>query len=198
MTQFPPSSEIPPTLPDALAAPKRKSTWPTIIGVIAIVFGILGILVYGVCGIVGQFFGGQFMSMMNTPDADAQIAAMEQYKWLNVGVGLLQAILAVLLLVAGIAMTRRRANCRSMAMMWACAKILIVALGSAVGFFAQQAQFEAIAQQQATVPPGMQQMQGGMLIVGVAFGVAWGWALPIFMLIWLNRQKVRDEVAGWE
>jgi hypothetical protein len=198
MTQLPAPSENPPTLPDAIAAPKGQSAWPTVIGIIAMVFGVLGILMHGVCGIVGQLFGAQAMRMMQTPDAEAQIVMMQQYKWLGMGAGLLQTILAVLLLFAGIAMTRRRANCRPLTLGWAYAKMLVVALSSVIGFYVQQAQFEAMTQQQANIPTGTQQMQTVFMFLVIAFGVLWGWALPIFMLIWLNRRTVRDEIAGWE
>jgi hypothetical protein len=33
--------------------------------------------------------------------------------------------------------------------------------------------------------------------VGSCFAIAFGWALPVFMLIWFSRSKIRSEVRGW-
>ncbi len=33
--------------------------------------------------------------------------------------------------------------------------------------------------------------------VAAVFGLLWWWALPVFMLIWLARRLVREEIATW-
>ena len=37
-------------------------------------------------------------------------------------------------------------------------------------------------------------MIGGL---GVIIGLLWGWALPVFFLIWFSRAGVRSEVRSW-
>jgi len=39
-----------------------------------------------------------------------------------------------------------------------------------------------------------------MAIIGpmiLVFAIVWGWALPIFMLIWFSRRKIKAEIAQW-
>jgi len=36
-----------------------------------------------------------------------------------------------------------------------------------------------------------------MSVVGAVIGIAWGWCLPIFMIIWFMRPKVRRDIATW-
>jgi hypothetical protein len=36
-----------------------------------------------------------------------------------------------------------------------------------------------------------------MGVIGTILGIAWGCALPIFMIVWFTRSKVRAEVSTW-
>jgi hypothetical protein len=35
------------------------------------------------------------------------------------------------------------------------------------------------------------------IVFSFIFGVAWGWALPIVILVWFARRRIRDEMATW-
>ncbi|NNF44738.1 MAG: hypothetical protein HKO59_05770, partial [Phycisphaerales bacterium] len=79
---------------------------------------------------------------------------------------------------------------------WAITKIVFVVANSSVGYLVNRAQFEAMMDD-----PGMASMGSGFFsaigIVGVVFGLLWGWALPVFLLIWFGRPKVKQEMATW-
>jgi len=36
-----------------------------------------------------------------------------------------------------------------------------------------------------------------MVVAGAAVGLAWGAALPVFMLVWLARDRIRRHTAKW-
>ena len=40
-------------------------------------------------------------------------------------------------------------------------------------------------------------MMDVMAAVSVLFMLAWGWALPAFMLVWFALRKIRAETAAW-
>ena len=35
------------------------------------------------------------------------------------------------------------------------------------------------------------------VIVGAVFGLLWLAALPVFLLIWLNRARIREDIRSW-
>jgi hypothetical protein len=50
--------------------------------------------------------------------------------------------------------------------------------------------------------PNMAKMPYGFMffggLIGAVFGLAWGWAYPIFLLIWLHRPVIKQETATWQ
>jgi len=62
----------------------------------------------------------------------------------------------------------------------------------------QERLFEIMGQSSGGIP---MPFGGGfydvMIVVTLVFGLAWGWALPVFLLIWLSRGKIKNDVAGW-
>lgn len=193
----PPATPLaPPVRPTGPPIPARRSDWPGVLGVIAIVLASLGIL--GACwGIAASLlldaaFPGSFLFGVGAPVTTAA--------W-QVWLALSQAatgIVAGLLLAAGIGLVRRRRWGVRASCCWAILKMIVVVLWTAVSYGAQQAQFR----QTALSNPGMPVPPTGLvtiaMLVGVGFTILWGWALPVFMLIWFSRGRIKNEVAEWE
>src|SRR5207244_12013833 len=111
----PPSS--PPIVPGAFGInPARNlpSIWPTVIGVIEIVVGSFGVLAYGCGGTLGPVMQSFMMNMMkqmkqqSNPIMDAQSAVMAKYQVYQITNALVLAAIAIILIVAGIALVKRR------------------------------------------------------------------------------------------
>lgn len=184
----------PPVMPGIVIPP--RSSWPTVMGVIAIVFGAAATL-QGIAGALVQLILPSTSVFRGATGGVDMFAGMEQWRpWLlavNAGVSLLGA----LLLFGGVWLTMRRRSARGLIMCWAVAKIALVCLSSYIGYQVGQAQMTAVTQSGVNVPVNMGAMMPIMNIVGVVFGIAWGWMLPVFMLIWLMRRKIRNETASW-
>lgn len=184
----------PPVPPTEVVYEQPQSTWPTVIGIICIVFGGFGIL-GGLWGAVVPFLMSTVASMMPDPAGtmDASFAAVTRYRAITIPVSVISAVVAALLLVGGIQLLRRRFAARRVLLIWAIIKIFLVVAAVMVNIPMQRAQLEA---QQAQGMPAMPMMN----LIGpitAACGVVFGWALPIFILIWLMRRPIRDEIEAW-
>ena len=93
-------------------------------------------------------------------------------------------------------MKRRRwgvGTCRA----WAVLKILLVLVNTVVGYYLQHGSLTAISEQ---TPAGAQmspEFVDAMVVLGLIIGIAWSCALPVFMLIWLGRGKIKSETSAW-
>ncbi len=196
----PPALMTPPVEPGEI--PHPPSAWPKVIGVITIIFGSLAIL-QGCLGAVSTLFLGAFASVA-PQEQEALFQAMEDLKpWMIIG-AVLTLALGILLLVAGIGLVRRRAWSPTACMVWAGIKMMFVVGNTILADMAQQAQFEAMQemmQQDPNMPAGMPAMMGSFMqvfgVFAIVVGILWGWALPVFLLIWFSRSKIKAEVAGW-
>jgi len=179
-------------------APPRPSSWPMAVGVIAIVFGAFGVIA-GCFGIVMLSFLPAFLEMIAEVAGDAQASQMEalgEYRpmlMVLVGCGLL---LSVMLVVGGLGLVRRRPYGVTWCLVWAVLKSIFVVANAGANYVMNQAQIAAMAED-PNIPP----MPGGILealgALGAAFGLLWGWALPVFMVIWFMRKPIRAEVRDW-
>jgi hypothetical protein len=171
-----------------MEAPPSK--WPTVIGIIAIIWAAIGLL-GGVCGL-GSIFMAQVIPA-NFPGTPGM--SMSAPLTMLPG-ALLSLIVRACLLALGIGLLKRRPWSAQWIRTWAVVEMLCSVVVLAVTHIAQQPQFAAIANQ-----PGMQQMPGFLAGFTVAFfvcGLLVGWALPVFVLIWFSRDKIKQEVATWQ
>ncbi len=186
---LPPS--IPPTMPGPLPAPGVRTTWPTVIGVIAIILGVFGTL-GNVWGIVAASFMPQMMSSA-PPDVVDQ---MKQMQGMTVKISMLSLPIPILLLAAGIGLVNRRRWGVSLAKGWAVLKMLLVVVSMGLTWHMQDAMFT-----NATATSGMPANAAGVFgiikVFSVIFTLAWGWAFPVFLLIWMARARIKAEVASW-
>ncbi len=174
--------------------PDKPSSWPTGIGVLGIVLASLG-LVGGCCGLLTPVFWSTMVDFMNSSGnvPEQQIQAMQAAKpptgW-SVGAGLIGLVLATLLMIGSIKVIRRRAEGVTLCKIWAWVAIPWSVLAFIVNMYIQM-----------QIPQEAQQMGAAGQVAGLAFGacmtLVFGIGIPIFMLAWFSRQKIRDEIAGW-
>jgi len=194
MTSQSPYSQNMAPPPTAPAAPTDQSKWPTVIGVIAIVLGA-GAGLMGCAGLAMLPFYGQIMEGMGTIDPRL-IEAQRESMPITVPLGILTALAAFLLLFAGIATLCRRVSCRRLSLIWAPIKIVLTLANSVASYSPMVTSFElgGGARGATGIPTDAAQVIVAIIVV---ITVLWGWALPVFMLIWFSRGHIREEVDSW-
>jgi hypothetical protein len=190
----PPWPSAPPTEAIPWPVPERPSGWPTAIGVIAIVCGIGGIAV-GLWAAVAPFFMRALLQ--NVPEQRSGLAVMDEWWPVSVALAIVGVGLAVLLLIGGVGVLRRGAWAPRACNTWAVLKVLLVIANAAVAYVVQKQTLMAMQGQNARMPPGWRAISGSMPGMTVCFALLWGWALPIFLLIWPARGTIKEEIAQW-
>jgi len=180
MTQQTPPPAPAPVPPQWSQAPPARqaaqSGWPIAVGVVSIILASLRFI----CVPIGLL--GTHTAVKNPP---AGAPAFPDW-WLTYAtLGAVPAtLLGVLLLVAGIMLCRRRPAGRTAHVVWAPLELLwrvvdIVCVVQLMRF------------QRGSGPEHLGQQVG--LLIGTLIAVAY----PIFILIWMSRDRVRAEVAAW-
>lgn len=192
--QFP---QAPSTMPGPLMISPRPSTWPVVIGIIAIVLGGLA-AVQGCFGaVVAPFTANLSQSIPTAPGQPNPFAFMRSHTVDAIAIGVATAIMGCWLLVSGIALTQRKAWSRLSILLWSPVKIVFVVVAAIVQTSMQQDQLQQMTAASQPAPPMMKPAMNAFLVVIMAMVALWGWAGPVFCLIWFNRRKVKDETAAW-
>jgi len=192
---------MPPTQPDAMYLPRQPTSWPKVIGIIAIILGSLGIL--GACGgalsTASVDFLQEMLEEMAPPgqsSAFGSLEALREWKGPLVVGHLLGMALAGLLLFVGIGLLKRRAGVVRLVLFWALAKIPFEIASSIFNYIIQKPYLEETVEQSAATP-GLSDFFQGAFAVGVLFSILMYSALPVFLLIWFRRARIKAEVAQW-
>lgn len=167
----------PPTEPGALGGP--RSTWPSVIGVMAIVFGSIGLLLVGV-----QIVGSLFLGSAASPQGPFTGPA---WTWASVAVS---GALAFWHIVAGSMVFGRRRKGPPVLIAWAIAdSVVVVGLGIATLALAGAAN--------QGVPPGGAAVVTAMVVASALLGIVPQLIWPVFVMIWLARRTIRAEWRAW-
>lgn len=197
---MPPYAPVPPTQPGEMYLPQQPSAWPKVIGIIAIVLGALGVL-GGCMGLASTLFVDTFKGVLEDmmpsgqPSPLEPLEAVYEHKGWMIVTQFLTMGAAVLLLFVGIGLLKRAAWSARAAMYWAVIKMAVVVPGAVLAYMANKAQLATMAEQGGGfVGSGLVEAIGA---ASIGLSVVWGWALPVFVLIWFSRAKIKAEVAGW-
>lgn len=197
------SPPAPPTTAGAVTSSSHQSKWPTVIGIIAIVVGIGGVLT-SCLNLASPFLMKKFVNRdtMTVPVSEQMRASMAVAKEWETWIAIINCaglILGVVLLMAGIGMLSRRSYAAGLVRTWAWLKTIQVAVSAVISYFVGQETMKFMSDEFGRQG---QQVPGGFLnvvpVLGVLFVLAWGWALPIFMLIWFSRGRIKDETEQWD
>ena len=185
---------VPPDQPGQMQAPQEPSTWPTVIGIIAIVLGAGGVLSGLSSAAMPMLVDAMGTAMPEMQRAPLE-AAQEHMVW-TVTSSLLSVLIAAALLAAGIGLVKRRAWSIRAARGWALVRLLFVGIAAVMAYRIGQAQFDAMAEQGdlGGLPEWLVDL---LLPLTVVATLAWGWAFPVLILIWLGRAKIKAETGLW-
>jgi len=167
------------------------SSWPTAIGTIAIVLGAGGVLL----GVYSALAPVIFKSIGQLVPSEATLAAVQAYAPWSVPLYVLSTLAAGLLLAVGVGLVQRRCWSVRAARLWAWVRILIVAALSVLTYSMSRDQMTAMAEEPRSPMPAW--LAEVMPAISVASVIAWGWAFPVFLLIWLARRRIRSEASQW-
>ncbi len=189
-------------------APLESGTrWHLIVGVIGLVYGILG-LGLNLLGGLWMAFMPQFMGMMGFKDLPAMP---------SVGIVLAQmvvtAALGVVLIVGSVKLLRRRIDCLGWLQVWAFGRLILAVVGLVLGLLMLPSQLayskaldQAIRDQMEARSPGAsknmpafdEERQAATTRYGILATNLIVVAFPIFVAFLTTSRKKREEVASWE
>ena len=184
----------PPTQPGSLPVPQPEG-WPTVIGVIAIVLGALG-AIGGLWGLVAPAVMGNVLAAAPAVQRTS-LAIMRKWHGWTLTAALLGMGLAILLFTVGIGLLRRQRWSRKAGLIWAGLKMVLVVATSVMGSIIQREMFDFMSRQSTSAPAMSVRAQELMPALTLFAGLLWGWGLPVFLLIWFSRRKIKDGVAAW-
>lgn len=180
------------------ALEETPSKWPTVIGVIGIILASLGLI----CGCSGYFTvpiqrWAKSMQPANAPSntlMEVQLQIGQQYQLITMILTTIGLGMSFWLLLASITLVRRRRSARKTIMAWAIASLFM---------FAVTISYQVLIFQATTAE--LQQRNEGNLVnqmwlgaaIGGCFAILLGIAYQVFMLIWMSRSKIKNEVAQW-
>ena len=192
-------SSVPPTVAGEL--PHKPIVWPKTLGIICIVFGALGIM-HGCFGVISLFVTDWFTTLVPQQQAE-MMDSMEPFKPWLITSGIMTLVLAIVLLIAGIGIVGRKVWSRNTVLIWSGTKMAFVIANSILSYMVQKANYEEMQEMMASDPNAVAAMSilgQIMMWVGmftIVIMIIWGWALPVFTIIWFSRKKARIEVTTW-
>lgn len=190
-----PPPRVPPTVAGALGEGwYRLAVWPTVLGVIAVIFGIAGVLQSALSAIAPKISSAFSGMSAGTVDAEVFNAQAKWAGW-SIGMGAVGFIVAAMLLAGGVLLIRRRPRSVGVLKLWAIAKLVFMVGMSALTWRVQSDTFAAI-NPHSTAGPSVAFIKP-FLFVGLAFNVVWLSALPVFMLLWLRSRHAQREIERW-
>lgn len=198
---IPPAVPVaPPTQAGALAVGAGPPAWPKVIGVISIVLGAGGVLLW-IWSLVAMLMVDTFVKVALQFGADPQ-APPEMwtggYYGKLVCLYVVLLLLAGLLLAAGIGLVRSRPWGAKLSVWWAWGKLAASVAFVVASYQMQQTQMELMTRDPSFPGGGP---GGGLMSVFVLLSMLasliWFAAFPVFVLVWFARSRIKEQVANW-
>lgn len=182
-------------MPQFMPPPVRRPVWPTVIGILSICFGGLGLL----CGSIGMIANlvGPFkdMTKMASPSG-LDFTPPSGLHAATVATSLLGLTIAILLLIGGILVLRRRRAGVALHVAYIVLQFLNVVASMAVQYMMvswMQSKFGELAQ----APHMPMEAFKVQMVVAMATTALFGLPYPIFLAVWFLRPVIRQQVASW-
>lgn len=184
----------PPTQAGGAVQFAQQPSWHIPIGIICIILGGLGVL-GGCFGVIGAPLMSAFEEELASSGIAHEFGYAEEMTPLTMAMSVVALLVALMLLFVGIGIVQRRKSVVSSARAWAVIKMVLVVANVLVQYTLMGDQMDAmVADANALISGSTFRI---IFIAGSVVGVAWGWALPIFLLVWFSRDKIRAQVADW-
>lgn len=198
-----PAPEAPPTEAGDFVPVTPPEGWPTVIGILSIIFGALGVLGAG-CGAVGLVAAPVVVNLIpEGPERDEVQQSIQQSMTnvpLQVGVQLIEFVLAIILIVGGVQLLKRSRSAAKTLTIYAIGDLISNTLVLIVGVLAAGAQAKMISENpdmQQQMPQGVQGIMQALGVVGAVVGWVITAIWPVFLLLWFRRSKIKDSMATW-
>jgi hypothetical protein len=178
--------------------PEIRPAWPVVIGVIAAAYASLMLL----CN-CGGFFAPQIYQWMadltaRSGEHDLAFEIHVEVAWrMQVAYIVFSSVVLltlILLMTGGIGLAQRRPWARTALRSWAVAELILVLIHIAFEWFSTR-EAAAIMQQR-----GMQSEIDALwieLVITVCVLAVLSSVFPTFLLVWLSRKKIRQQVDDW-
>lgn len=186
--------------PDLVEPTER---WPTVVGVLGIVFASLGMLAF-VCGLLGPVIGNFFVGIVPEEQREQLRTQIETQRRLSLpypvvqyGVQLIEFALAIVLLVGAIQILRRSRGGAKTLTRYAWLDLIWNFIGAGVGLVVVTGMQNAmktdptLAKSAGPLGPGFMMP---MVIVGFVLQGIW----PAFLILWFGRDPIKDAVDRWD
>ena len=190
--------DVPMVVARPMSAP-RRTWWPAVMGVLAVIFGAFGVLSGCCCSLAGQTALvrlptevdlGPLLSVGGTAPAHPIWGPISSF---------LDWVLNGILLASGIGLARRRLWGVRVTRLWAYLMIPYVVLVALVSL-------ADVRQMLADLPQGgglhggvdpLADLARRLMIVWACCGIALGLSSPLVMLWWFSRGRIKAEIRTW-
>ncbi len=178
----PPTQAPPPSV--------RASVWPTVVGIIGIIYASLGL--FGTfCGLAYPFILPLYVDWLRsggTPEQRVQEmeTSMPPVGW-TVLTSMVGLALVILLFVGAVRLLRRQTSGARLCALWSWIIIPWSIVATVITL---------VIQLNAPEPSGGRWEQIGTAIL-IVIGTVIGLVLPVFMVIWFSRPTIKSQVAQW-
>jgi len=197
------ADDIPATEPGLIEPP--QTGWPKVIGIISIVFAVIG-LACQVLGFLSAFFSEWGMKL-----AGMDVTMPPVIKITGAASAVVMTCLGFLMLAGGIGLVRRRRAGVSRLKTWALLRVVMIAVGVVTAVLTLPAQIDFQRNiQEATneklreggrtdmIKPFDEDATWTKMVVTTGVMSAVFAVYPLFIVFYLSREKIRDEVGTWE
>lgn len=170
--------------------PPRRITWPTVVGIISIIYASLGL--FGTfCGLAFLFILLSYADWLESfgiseQEVQEMQASMSPVSW-TAPASLVGLTLTILLFVGALRLLRRQASGARLCALWSWMIIPWTIIATVITL---------VFHFNTPAPSGGLGEQIGTAIVTV-IGTVIGLVLPVFMVIWFSRPTIKSQVAQW-
>ncbi len=185
----------------AHAQSKTGSRWHKTLGIIAIVFGALGCAQAAIAPFSLIITKNQMEKFVAQGSDQMSVDAyLEQLSTISIQGSIAAAVLGIALLSGGIMLLKRKPKASILLQIWAVAKMLVGSYTTYASMSLTKLQMSIMTSSGALGDDGgatLNQFTAVAVKVGAVVGLIWLAALPIFLLIWLNRAKIKEDIRSW-
>jgi hypothetical protein len=192
--------ETPPPLPSHITT-TPGSGWPKTLGIITIIFGVLGSL-GGLLAFVNPFIlRSQLQNYVQLGAdpvvVDAYIDKMVPYQ---ITLAVLTLTAGLLLLAGGLTLVKKRVIAVKLLLAWGVYKIGVGIYTTVRSLPMVREQME-IMQSSTALAGEAGEAIGKFTSIATTFGMiaglVWAAVLPVFLFIWFSRAKIREQIKAW-
>lgn len=189
----------PPPAPPA-SGDSKPSQWPKLIGIIGILFGALALLQSAMAPLMIPFTRKSMESTIG--DDEAMLEKLDAYMTdltaLSTLSAIIFALLAIVLIVGGVLLIKRQRAAKHLLLAWAVIKIVAGLFINFKNYGLTKTQLEFLMPtMEGSGSEALNNITNISATVGLIGGSIWLIALPVFLLIWFSRARIRRETAQW-